>query len=74
MIPELKFTTIATSCCGMADTFGYETEHHDVSMKMAELSLLPAVREADAETIIVADGAERQALHAAGVLEMALDG
>lgn len=58
----------------MADTFGYETEHHDVSMKMAELSLLPAVREADAETIIVADGAERQALHAAGVLEMALDG
>jgi len=84
MIPELEVATIVTSCCGMAGAFGYEAEHYDVSMKMAELSLLPAVREADAETLIVADGtscrhqiadgAGRQALHAARVLEMALDG
>ena len=82
MIPELEIATIVTSCCGMAGAFGYEAEHYDVSMKMAELSLLPAVREADAETLIVADGTScrhqiadgtgRQALHAARVLEMAL--
>jgi len=84
MIPELEVATIESSCCGMAGAFGYEAEHYDVSMKMAELSLLPAVREADAETLIVADGTScrhqiadgsgRQALHAARVLEMALDG
>ena len=82
MIPELEVATIESSCCGMAGAFGYEAEHHDVSMKMAELSLLPAVREADPETLIVADGtscrhqiadgAGRTALHAARVLEMAL--
>ena len=84
MIPELEVATIESSCCGMAGAFGYEAEHYDVSMKMAELSLLPAVREADADTLIVADGtscrhqiadgAGREALHAARVLEMALDG
>ena len=60
--------------------FGYEAEHYDVSMKMAELNLLPAVWEADSETIIVADGtscrhqiedgANRQAVHVARVLGM----
>jgi Fe-S oxidoreductase len=85
-IPELEVSLIESSCCGMAGSFGYETEHYDVSMRMAELSLLPAVRAADADTLIVADGTScrhqiadgtrasgpREALHAMRVLAMAL--
>ncbi len=66
----------------MAGSFGYEAEHYEVSMKMAEASLLPAVRAVDADTLIVADGtscrhqikdgAQRNALHVARVLERAL--
>ncbi len=40
----------------MAGSFGYAAKHYDVSMRMAELSLLPAVREAASDTLIVADG------------------
>jgi FAD/FMN-containing dehydrogenase/Fe-S oxidoreductase len=82
-IPGLTTTPIESSCCGMAGAFGYEASHHDVSMAMAELSLLPAVRAADADTLIIADGTscrhqihdgtKREALHVARVLEMALD-
>jgi Fe-S oxidoreductase len=67
----------------MAGSFGYEAEHHDVSMQMAELALLPAVRAASADTLIVADGtscrhqiadgAGRQAWHVARVLAAHLD-
>jgi FAD/FMN-containing dehydrogenase/Fe-S oxidoreductase len=81
-IPELKTSTIESSCCGMAGAFGYEVEHVDASMKMGELSLLPAVRKADAATLIVADGtscrhqigegAKREAVHVARVLAAAL--
>jgi Fe-S oxidoreductase len=66
----------------MAGAFGYEAAHYDVSMKMAELSLLPRVRRAGADDLIVADGtscrhqikdgAGRSAIHAARVLERAL--
>jgi Fe-S oxidoreductase len=77
---------IESSCCGMAGSFGYEAEHYDVSMKMAEQSLLPAVRKAGADTLIVADGTScrhqiadgtrstgrREALHVARVLAQAL--
>ena len=82
MIPGLEVQTIASSCCGMAGSFGYQAETYDVSMRMAELSVLPKVREADAKTLIVADGtscrhqiadgASRNALHVARVLERAL--
>ena len=82
LVPGLKVKTVESSCCGMAGSFGYETEHHDISMKMAELSLLPAVRQAGKEALIVADGtscrhqiadgSERRALHVARVLERAL--
>jgi FAD/FMN-containing dehydrogenase/Fe-S oxidoreductase len=82
LVPGLKVTTVASSCCGMAGSFGYEAEHYDISMKMAELSLLPAVRQAGKEALIVADGtscrhqiadgSERRALHVARVLERAL--
>lgn len=56
LVPDLKVETVASSCCGMAGAFGYEAAHYDVSMKMAEASLLPAVRNAGADTLLVADG------------------
>ena len=67
----------------MAGAFGYGADTYDASLAMAELSLLPAVRAADATTIIVADGTscrhqikhgtQRHALHVARVLAMSLD-
>ena len=84
LVPGLKVSTIESGCCGMAGSFGYEAEHYELSLKMAELSLLPAVRRAGAETLIVADGTscrhqiadgtERRAIHVARVLERALAG
>ena len=83
LVPELNVRTIESSCCGMAGSFGYEAEHYEVSMKMAEAGLLPAVRNASPGALIVADGtscrqqiahgARREALHVARVLEAALD-
>jgi FAD/FMN-containing dehydrogenase/Fe-S oxidoreductase len=82
LIPGLKVESIESSCCGMAGAFGYDARTFDSSMKMAELSLLPAVRAADASTLIVADGTScrhqiqhgcgREALHVVRLLEMAL--
>ena len=82
LIPELKFETIASSCCGMAGAFGFDAEHYDVSMAMGELSLLPAVRATDMQTTIVADGvscrqqirdgAGRHAVHVARLMADAL--
>jgi Fe-S oxidoreductase len=67
----------------MAGAFGYGADTIDVSMAMGELSLLPAVRKADADTLVVADGtscrhqihdgAQREALHVARVLAMSLE-
>ena len=81
-VPGLAVETIESSCCGMAGSFGYDAGHYDVSMKMAELALLPAVRAADANALIVADGTScrhqihdgtgRAAVHVARVLERAL--
>jgi FAD/FMN-containing dehydrogenase/Fe-S oxidoreductase len=85
-IPGLKVAPVESSCCGMAGSFGYEAEHFAVSKAMGELSLLPAVRNRAAGSIVVADGTScRQqildgagvgALHVARVLQMAagLDG
>jgi len=56
LVPGLAVDVVESSCCGMAGSFGYEAEHADVSMRMAELSLLPAVRAAGSDTLIVADG------------------
>ena len=81
MVPGLKVSTVQTSCCGMAGSFGYEAEHYDVSIKMAELSLLPAVRNAPQATVVadgtscrhqIADGTGREAVHVARFLEGAL--
>jgi FAD/FMN-containing dehydrogenase/Fe-S oxidoreductase len=82
LVPQLNVQPIESSCCGMAGSFGYEAAHQQVSMAMAEASLLPAVRAAPADALIVADGtscrhqiadgARREALHVARVLAMAL--
>ena len=82
LVPELEVETIQSSCCGMAGSFGYETEHYEVSRKMAEASLLPALRKVPDEGLVIADGtscrhqirdgAGRNPLHVARVLRRAL--
>ena len=77
LIPGAKPELIESSCCGMAGSFGYEASHYEVSMQMAELSLLPAVR-SQPDAIVVADGtscrhqihdgAQREAVHVAVLL------
>jgi Fe-S oxidoreductase len=84
LVPGLLVTPIASSCCGMAGSFGYQAETYQVSMRMGELSLLPAVRNAEADAMIVADGAScrqqirdgagRIAVHAARIIRQALSG
>ncbi|HEX3349673.1 MAG TPA: FAD-linked oxidase C-terminal domain-containing protein [Acetobacteraceae bacterium] len=81
-VPGLDVKPITSSCCGMAGAFGYQKETQDVSRAMAELSLLPAVRAAALDDLIVADGTScrhqirdlsgRDALHSVRVLEQAL--
>jgi Fe-S oxidoreductase len=83
LVPGLSVKLIESSCCGMAGAFGYEKAHYDISMRMAERSLLPAVRSAPPEALIVADGTScrhqiadgtgRPATHVARVLEAALE-
>src|SRR5271168_967091 len=82
LIPGLEVQTIESSCCGMAGAFGYQAETYEISLAMGELSLLPRVREAEAATLIVADGfscrhqirdgAKRAAIHVAEALDRAL--
>lgn len=82
-LPEnYSVQTIPSGCCGMAGSFGYEKEHYDISMKIGELVLFPAVRNSSEETIIAApgtscrhqikDGTARKALHPVEVLFEAL--
>ena len=56
MIPNCTFEEIVSGCCGMAGSFGYEREHYDLSIQLAEMSLAPAVRAASSSTIICASG------------------
>ncbi|ABD54080.1 FAD-binding and (Fe-S)-binding domain-containing protein [Jannaschia sp. CCS1] len=82
LIPDAEVDVVETSCCGMAGAFGYHRDTVEFSIKMAEADLLPAVRAADNDTLIVADGTscrhqiadgtDRNAIHVARVLEMAL--
>ena len=81
-VPGLEVRTIDSSCCGMSGAFGYGAKTIDVSFAMAELSLLPAVRKAGPDDLVVADGtscrhqihdgAGRDAVHVARVLDNAL--
>jgi len=78
LIPGLTVDVVESSCCGMAGAFGYQSESFDMSLAMAELSLLPAVRQAGAGTHIVAggtscrhqieDGTGRNVVHVATML------
>ncbi len=78
----VEFTAPAPGCCGMAGAFGFEKEKYDVSKAIGELELLPAVRQAPTDWLIVADGfscreqiaqeTDRHAFHLAEVLQMAL--
>ena len=77
-----KVSVIPSGCCGMAGSFGYEKEHFEVSMKIGEQTLFPAVRKASAETVIAApgtscrhqifDGTGRKALHPVQIIAEAL--
>jgi FAD/FMN-containing dehydrogenase/Fe-S oxidoreductase len=81
-IPGLTAKPITASCCGMAGSFGYQAETQDVSRAMAEAGLLPAVRAAAEQDLIVADGIScrhqihdlsgRRAVHSVRVMERAL--
>jgi len=81
-VPDLDVRPITSSCCGMAGAFGYQAETQDVSRAMAEASLLPAIRKAAAEDLIVADGTScrhqisdlsgRKAVHSVQILAKAI--
>ena len=78
---ELRYEELASGCCGMAGSFGYEKDKYNVSIAVGERVLLPAVRKADLSTIVVADGfsckeqivqqTPRGALHLAEILKFA---
>ncbi len=80
---QIEHETLESGCCGMAGAFGFEDSHYDMSIKCGERVLLPKVRAAKPETIIVADGfscreqimqtTKRRALHPAEVMKMAID-
>ncbi len=80
----LDFDVLDSGCCGMAGGFGFEKDHYDVSIGCGERVLLPEVRRAAKDTLIITDGfscreqirqtTDRQALHMAQVLEMAING
>jgi Fe-S oxidoreductase len=78
----VQFDVLDSGCCGMAGSFGFERDHYDVSMKVGERVLLPAVRHAPKDALIVADGfscrtqiaqsTDRRALHLADLMQMAV--
>jgi FAD/FMN-containing dehydrogenase/Fe-S oxidoreductase len=84
LIPELKVETFDSTCCGMAGSFGYEAEHHEMSLKIGELGVLPKMRAAAPDTLIaacgtscrhqIADGARREARHIVRILDEASAG
>ncbi|MEZ2414349.1 FAD-binding and (Fe-S)-binding domain-containing protein [Muriicola sp. E247] len=82
-LPEnYRVTIINSGCCGMAGSFGYEKEHYDISMQIGGLKLFPAVKRADTDTLIVAngtscrhqiwDGTQRRSFHPVTILNRAL--
>ena len=83
LLPDTKVSTIESSCCGMAGSFGYNTETEETSRAMGELDLFPAIRARPEDTIVVADGTscrhqiadgtKTEAVHVARLLDMALN-
>jgi FAD/FMN-containing dehydrogenase/Fe-S oxidoreductase len=82
LIPELTVETFASSCCGMAGSFGYEAEHYAMSLRIGELGVLPKMRSAPPDTILaacgtscrhqIAEAAGRDARHIVRILDDAL--
>ncbi|RIA09662.1 FAD/FMN-containing dehydrogenase [Flavobacteriaceae bacterium MAR_2010_72] len=82
-LPEnYEVSIIPSGCCGMAGSFGYEKDHYEVSMQIGEQTLFPAIRRANQDVIIAAngtscrhqirDGTQRKALHPVTILKEAL--
>ena len=79
----LDYRVLDSGCCGLAGSFGFEREHDDISRAIGEHKLMPMVREAGRETLVIADGfscktqieqlTDRRALHTAQVIKMAMD-
>jgi FAD/FMN-containing dehydrogenase/Fe-S oxidoreductase len=77
----IDFQTPAPGCCGMAGSFGFEADKYEISLAIGELELLPAVRKADPECLVIANGfscreqiaqcTDRRALHLAEVIQIA---
>jgi Fe-S oxidoreductase len=84
LIPGLTVESFDSTCCGMAGSFGYEAEHYEVSLKIAELGVLPRIRAASADTLLaangtscrhqIADAAGREARHLVRILDEASAG
>jgi FAD/FMN-containing dehydrogenase/Fe-S oxidoreductase len=82
LVPGLVVETFDSTCCGMAGAFGYEAEHYDMSLRIGELGVLPRMRAAPSDALLVAagtscrqqiaNGAGREALHPARVLDRAM--
>ncbi len=78
---EIDFHAPAPGCCGMAGSFGFESDKYEISLAIGELELLPAVRKADPDCLVIANGfscreqiaqcTNRRALHLAEVIQMA---
>ena len=78
----IDIESVSGGCCGLAGSWGFERGHHEISMQCGEQALLPAVREADGDTLVIANGfscktqiaqsdAQRRALHVAQAMKMA---
>ncbi|MET9295645.1 FAD-linked oxidase C-terminal domain-containing protein [Streptomyces sp. NPDC003077] len=81
----IEADVLDAGCCGLAGNFGFEREHHDLSMTVAEQGVLPAVRHTPADALVLADGFScrtqiehggtgRRAMHLAEALALGLDG
>jgi hypothetical protein len=78
----LDAEVLDAGCCGMAGSFGFEADKHEISMKVGEQALLPKIRQADSDTLVIADGfscqtqieqgSQRQPIHIAQALQMAI--
>jgi Fe-S oxidoreductase len=81
LVPGIQVKTLDAGCCGMAGAFGFETQHYDLSVQIANLELVPAIK-AEPESIVVATGTScrhqirdltgRAALHPLQVLQSSL--
>ncbi len=79
----LNFKILDSGCCGMAGSFGFEEQHYEISMKVGERVLIPAVNQATSDTLIIANGfscreqirqaTQREALHLSQILLMAIE-